>query len=451
MSGRLFVDGEEVPRSRLVADADAMTRALSDAGAQPGRGVVIGSGHSYTAVVTAMATEELGAPVLCQGERWRGMGCSRRVAAVVTSDVGGIPSVTGLPEDGNPDFADTTHTVFYTSGSSGEPKAVELSRGAIGYHRHQVAEHTGISGQDRTLVPLPLVLSYGWSIAQHWLAHRFEMHAESRMDIGRIAGLLCGGGFTTLNGVGSMYASLLSGAKRDPELVAALAGLKHRGCGGDVLPASLVRDYVDVVGGPIHDGYGLSETVAWVTQSVTDDWRLGTVGPLIEGSFARVDPSTGEVHLSSGGLMDGYLDDPEGNAEAFTEDGWLRSGDRGSVTEDGHLVIEGRIKETLVVHGETLPPRFVEDVLTECGWVIEAAVVGVPTGKAKGDRLVAFATVDPAHREEALAQMRTALRDRLPVHLRARDIQLLSEFPRTQNDKPDRRVLRSWVTVPVNA
>ncbi|WP_433700878.1 class I adenylate-forming enzyme family protein [Nocardiopsis sp. CA-288880] len=447
MTGTLFVDGEEVPGPRLAEDAGALTRALSSAGAGPGHGVVLGRDDAYTAVLTALAAESLGAPVLCQGERWRRMGCTRRVAAVVAPGAGGgPPAVTAVADDGRPAFAETAHTLLYTSGSSGEPKAVELSRGAIDYHRHTVAAHAGVGPGDRMLVPMSLLNSYGWGVVQYWLAHGFALHVESRLSMDRVAGLLRGGAFTTLDGVGSMYAALLAAAREDRDLASALGGLRFRGCGGDVLPVSLVEGYVDVVGGPIHDGYGLSETVAWVTQSVPDDWRPGTVGPLVKGSSARIDPDTGEVHLRGPGLMDGYLDDPGANSDAFTGDGWLRTGDRGSLAGDGHLTIEGRIKESLVVHGETFPPRFVEDVMAACPAVREAAVVGVPTGKARGDRLVAFAVAEPGHGGEALAQVRAALRDHLPVHLRPREIHLLDEFPRTRTDKPDRRALRSSVT-----
>ena len=149
--------------------------------------------------------------------------------------------------------------------------------------------------------------------------------------------------------------------------------------------------------------------------------------------------------------MDGYLDDTAANAEAFTEDGWFRTGDRGSLSPDGYLSIEGRIKESLVVHGETLPPRFVEDVLTSCPLIVEAAVVGLPTGEARGDRLVAFAVVAPRDRGEALERMRAALRRELPVHWRPREIHMVDELPRTRTDKPDRRALRGRASADTEA
>lgn len=443
MTGRLVIDGEEIPRGRVHGDAAALATALASAGAGPGRGVVIARDDPYTAVLTALAAESLCFPVLCQGERWRGVARTRRVAAVVTPGEGGAPSVTAQRDTGLPDFEGSAHTLLYTSGSSGEPKAVELSHSAIGYHRHDVAAHAEITSRDRMLVPMSLLNSYGWGIVQYWLEHGFEMHVESRLSMDRVAALLREGGYTRLDGVGSMYAALLVAARRDQGLATALGALHLRGCGGDVLPVGLVEAYADLVGGPIHDGYGLSETVAWVTQSLPGAWRPGTVGPLIKGSSARIDPAEGEVLLHGPGLMDGYLDDDAANAAAFTEDGWLRTGDRGTVEPDGHLTIEGRIKESLVVHGETIPPRFVEDVLASCDPVREAAVVGLPTGRARGDRLVAFAVVDPAEREEALSLIRLALRDHLPVHQRPREIHLLDEFPRTRTDKPDRRALRS--------
>lgn len=448
MVGELVIDGEEIAGSRLKADLHDLTRALLRLGAGPGKGVILGRDTPYAAVVTAMVADEIGAPVLCQGERWSSQTCTRRVVAVVLPEVAGGLSVREVPDTGRPDFSHTTHTILYTSGSSGEPKAVELSRRAIDHHRVDVAAHAGVSEQDRMLVPMSLLNSYGWGLVQYWLTHGFDMHVESRMSMDRVIERLATGAYSTLDGVGSMYAGILAAAKNDTGLVGALAALRFRGCGGDMLPVSLVRDYVDRVGGPIHDGYGLSETVAWVTQSVPHDWRFGTVGPLIKGSRARIDEHTGEVHLHGPGLMDGYLDDPTANDEAFTEDGWLRTGDRGSITTDGHLAIEGRIKESLVVHGETFPPRFVEDVLNGCSRVVEAVVVGVPTGKTRGDRLVAFAIVEPGREEEARAQMRTALHDHLAVRFRPREIHLVDEIPRTRTDKADRRALRARVLGP---
>lgn len=448
MVGRLVIDGAEIDGSRLRSDLRELTCSLFGMGAGPGKGVVLGRDDPYTAVVTALVADELGAPVLCRGERWRSQALTRRVVAVVLPDGSGGFSVQEVPDTGRPDFSPTTHTILYTSGSSGEPKAVELSRRAIDHHRTDVAAHAGVSEQDRMLVPMSLLNSYGWGLVQYWLTHGFEMHVESRLSMERVIERLTTGAYSTLDGVGSMYAGLLSAARNNSDLVAALAALRFRGCGGDMLPVSLVRDYVDLVGGPIHDGYGLSETVAWVTQSVPHDWRFGTVGPLIKGSEARIDEHSGEMHLHGPGLMDGYLDDPAANDEAFTEDGWLRTGDRGSIAADGHLIVEGRIKESLVVHGETLPPRFVEDVLNGCSRVVEAVVVGVPTGRTRGDRLVAFAVVETGREEEARAQMRTALHDRLPVRFRPREIRLIEEMPRTRTDKADRRALRARVLGP---
>lgn len=123
----------------------------------------------------------------------------------------------------------------------------------------------------------------------------------------------------------------------------------------------------------------MTETVMLVSNPYDGERRAGTVGVPLPGVELRLDPADSEIQVKGPNVFGGYLDQPDATAEAFTDDGYFRTGDIGEVDDFGYLRIVGRSKELIITGGYNVYPREVEDVLRAHPSVIDAAVVGVPS------------------------------------------------------------------------
>lgn len=438
----LTVDGEAVAPARLARLVSATAAALAAAGAAPGRGVSVACDHPLAVVVSAAAAECVGAPLVLDG-----VAPARRIASavVITCGVRGEPVVVPCPGVPATALPGETAAVFWTSGSSGEPKAVVLSRSALRHQGAATALRLGVTSDDGLLLPLPLRHAYGFSVLQVWRATGARLLVESGFHPRRVLSLLGGGTATSLDGVPSMYRVLAAEAVRDREAARLLGSLRVRGCGGDVLTPSLYEAFLAATGGSLHDGYGLSEAGPNVALNAPGDVSPGSVGRLLAGVRARTSGSSGEIQISSPSLMLGYLDVERGTLlrDAFTRDGWLRTGDTGRLTGDGRLTVSGRIKEVLVVHGETVAPTVVEEAVRSAAGVLDAAVVGVRGGD-RGDVVWAFVACADGDRRAVAGRVAEVCRRRLPPQIRPRSVRVLTALPRTGSGKHDRVRLRAW-------
>ncbi|AWK10990.1 fatty acid--CoA ligase family protein [Streptomyces spongiicola] len=438
---RLTVDGAHVPPSHLARLATRTARELAATGARPGRAAALACDHPLTAVVTALAADAVGAPLLLDGPA-----PARRIApaAVVRTSTSGEPVVTGTRA--RPlDLPEETAAVFWTSGSSGDPKAVAVSAAALAHQGLATAARMGVTAGDRLLLPLPLRHAYGHSVLRVWRSTGAQLYAESGFHLRGLLSRLATEGITSLDGVPTMYRMLAAEAVRDPETARLLAGPRIRGCGGDVLTPALYGDFLTATGAPLHDGYGLSEAGPNVALNAPGDLCPGTVGRPLDGVRARVTGPAREIEIDSPSLMLGYLDPVRGTLDrtAFTPDGWLRTGDTGALTADGRLTVGGRVKEVLVVHGETVAPALVEDAVRTAAGVADAAVVGVRQGD-RGDTVWAFVESPDGDPAAVAGRVTAACRHRLPPHVRPRTVRVMTALPRTSTGKHDRVRLRAW-------
>ena len=141
----------------------------------------------------------------------------------------------------------------------------------------------------------------------------------------------------------------------------------------------------------ILEGYGMTENAAGATVNHPDDYKMGTVGPPIPGTEVRIGDN-GEVQLRGPHVMAGYHNRPDASAEAFTPDGWLRTGDKGELDADGFLRITGRIKELFKTSGGKYiaPPAIEAKFKTICPYVSQFMVFG-----AERNFVSALITLDP--------------------------------------------------------
>lgn len=151
--------------------------------------------------------------------------------------------------------------------------------------------------------------------------------------------------------------------------------IRYVACGGAPLNADLAHFYCGI-GLPMIQGYGLTETAAPFTVCRVDDNVIGTVGQPAPGCSARISED-GELQLKGANVFRGYHNLPDKTAEVFTEDGWFRTGDLGSIDDEGRITITGRKKDIIITAGgKNVSPIPMEHTMMDCPIVEHAVVVG---------------------------------------------------------------------------
>ena len=181
--------------------------------------------------------------------------------------------------------------------------------------------------------------------------------------------------------------------KRDAifsELLESFGGrLKKIICGGAALNPRMI-EFFENLGISIYEGFGITECSPLVFVTPYYARKYGSVGPTVPCCEARIDGENwndrgyleGEIQVKGDNVMLGYYNNPEANAEAFTEDGWFRTGDVGYVDADGYYYITGRMKSVIVLeNGKNVFPEEIEEYLGNIDTVSECAVVGRQDGE----------------------------------------------------------------------
>ena len=204
---------------------------------------------------------------------------------------------------------------------------------------------------------------------------------------------------------------------------------------------------------PFIQGYGLTETSGAATATYEDDNRVGSVGKPMSGAEIKIaEPDkdgVGEVLIRGEMVFEGYYQNPTATADAFTEDGWFRSGDLGKIDKDGHLYIVGRAKDVIVLpSGKNVHPEDLEVHYLKAPEVEELAIIGVEdesAGRAGAEKLVAVVVPDlrisetrkdRRTRKRRSDTLSTTSDASLPEYQRVRDYLVRTEpLPRTATRK----------------
>jgi len=218
--------------------------------------------------------------------------------------------------------------------------------------------------------------------------------------------------------------------------------------GGEPLPKAVADGYREKFNAVINEGYGLTETGPVSNWCRPQEHRPGSVGkPIVEVDEKIVGSDgerlganqDGEVCIKGPNVMPGYFRLPEQTAEVFDDEGYFRTGDLGRFDDDGHLYITGRIKEMLIIGGENVFPREIEEVLNAYESVQESAVIGVQD-PSRGELPLAFVElVEGATFDETA--LRSYCREHLAPFKVPREIRLLAQLPRNPTGKIMRRGL----------
>ena len=332
-----------------------------------------------------------------------------------------------------PDAA-ATALVLYTSGTTGSPKGVLLSRAAVAHGLDAVADAWAWSPDDVLVHGLPL----------------FHVHGLVLGVLGalRVGSPVVHTGRPTPQAYAAAAGSLYFGVPTvwgrvagDPAAARALRGARLLVSGSAALPVPVYTALTGLTGRAPVERYGMSETLITVSTRAGSERRPGVVGTPVAGVRTRLvaedgspvpddGESIGELQVVGPTLFDGYLHRPEATAAAWTTDGWFRTGDVAAIDPDGAHRIVGRASTDLIkTGGYRVGAGEVEAALLAHPEVIEAAVVGVPDDDL-GQRIVAY-VVGSAAASELVAFVAASL----SVHKRPREVRVVDALPRNAMGK----------------
>ncbi len=388
--------------------------------------------------------------------------------------------------------------LIYTSGTTGTPKGVPLTHGNIYYESTGCQEVMNISEHEVVLSVLPLFHVFAqvvnlWVIASIggkvcYIKELAPAEMTRSFETGEI---------TLLTGVPRLWylfhKKIFDGVSAQPKPVQWLFAIMlktngflrdnfkinlgnkffkkvHDGFGrklditisaGSRFDEKIARDYHSL-GFTIIQGYGLTETSGAVTATRFEDNVVGSVGVAVNHAEIKLGElnaeGAGEVLIKGKMVFSGYYKNPEATKDAFTEDGWFRSGDLGKLDKNGHLFIVGRSKDVIVLpNGKNVHPEDLEVKYLNSPMVEELAILGVrdkSSDLAGAEKLVAVVVPDFAYlKANNLSNSREAIRYELddlgrslPEYQRVRDYIIHSEpLPRTATRKIKRFQLQKEI------
>jgi len=337
--------------------ADVAARQLATLGVGEGGRVATTLPPSATFAVLLHAAPRVGAALVPLNTRLTA-DQQRAQAAAVSADVvvdGPLDGMEAAIEPRRDLDPDVVHTVLFTSGTEGEPKPVELTAGNLDAAATGSAAVFGTEPRDRWLCALPLFHVAGLSILTRCARNATTAVLHDGFDVGAAAEALA---------VDITLASLVPTQLRrlrDAGLTEA-PGLRALLLGGGPIPPDLV-EWAREAGLPVRCTYGMTETASQV--AVTEPWESAAT-PLPNAEL-EIAPE-GEI------LVGGPMVAPG----AVAADGWLRTGDLGSIDRHGRLHVAGRLKELIVTGGEKVAPAAVEAVLAAHPAIADAGVGGTP-------------------------------------------------------------------------
>ncbi|MCP4038411.1 MAG: AMP-binding protein, partial [bacterium] len=341
--------------------------------------------------------------------------------------------------------------IQYTSGTTGAPKGATLHHRGLTNNGRFVLSRLGVRAGEGYLNPAPLFHVAGCVAGVLGaVACRATLVQPSAFEPGLTLALCEREQVATMGGIPTMLIAMMEHpdfARRD------LSSLRTVGVGGAAVPAELVRSIEAALGIDLIVLFGQTEASCSITKTRPDDSpedKAETIGlPLPQTEVKIVDPETGkvvkpgvsgEICARGYGVMHGYHDNPEATAATIDEQGWLHTGDLGTMDDRGYCKIVGRIKDMIIRGGENIYPREIEEVLFTHPAVGDVAVVGVPDEKW-GERVVAFVRLAPGGQTDA-DQLLAFVREHLARHKAPREWFFLDELPTTASGKVQKFALR---------
>ena len=332
-------------------------------------------------------------------------------------------SATGATPEPEP----SSFALLWTSGTSGDASSVPILSSALEASARASVARLGLTEADRWYASLSLGHIGGLALVYRAAHVGCTLLVRGQFSPGALAELIDRDGLTHASVVPTMLRRLLDvrGGESPPSTLRCLL-VGGAAAGGPLVPEALELGY------PVALTYGLTQACSQVATAPPDlvAQNPGTVGPPLDGLEIRI-LEDGELCVRGDTVSPGAADG----------EGWLATGDLGSLDSDGHLWISGRISDRIVTGGATVDPRSVEAVLEGLPGVANAAVTGVPDD-VWGETVVALIVPDPGVEEDANALMARA-RERLSASELPRRVEFTETLPVNVNGKIDRGRVRA--------
>jgi malonyl-CoA/methylmalonyl-CoA synthetase len=448
-------DGRSVPGAELLERTEQVAGRLAATGLKAGDRVLVSGSASATFVVAHCAALRMGLVVVPVNGAY-----TRRELAAIVADAeprGAMLEAPALREwarelapdmvvsdvdvdlpGGPPPTLDAVRSddpalLPYTSGTTGTPKGALLSHGNLLASAQTVAIAWRWQAEDRLILCLPLFHVHGLAVALHGgLLVGASLILQPTFAPEAVLGA-AGAGATMFFGVPTMYSRLVAAPGADR-----LGALRLCVSGSAPLSADLHHEIGARCGQTVLERYGMTETLMLVSNPYDGERRPGSVGFPLPGVELRLDDRSAEIEVRGPNVFGGYLDRPQANADAFTDDGWFRTGDIGAIDADGYVSIVGRAKELIITGGYNVYPREVEDVLRAHPSVADVAVVGTPS-QEWGETVTAYVEAPAEFDPDALLAHAA---DQLVAYKRPRLIHRVDALPRNKLGKVLRHELR---------
>lgn len=343
--------------------------------------------------------------------------------------------------------ADDVAVLIYTSGTGGLPKGVPLT-----YHNLQsdvdaAIAHAGFQQRHKFLGIIPLF-------------HVFGLHAMMLSPIQLGATIVYMARFSPVGALNAIKQHGISLVLAVPSMYAAILRLKDVRVedfktiyamisGGEPLPAVVREGFLARFGVPLLEAYGMTETSLGIALNTPASHRPGSVGKPVPGAQIRIvddagqvvpEGQVGEICVKGPMVMKGYHNLPAETAAAFTADGYFKTGDLGRIDADGFLFITGRKKDLIIVGGENVSPREIEETLMAHPAVLEAAVVG-KTDASRGQVVIAFVIAREGQAPQPEDLREFCRRQGLAQWKVPREIKVVPDLPRSPTGKVLKRSL----------
>ncbi|MFD8234998.1 class I adenylate-forming enzyme family protein [Streptomyces sp. NPDC059696] len=318
--------------------------------------------------------------------------------------------------------------IYWTSGTTSDPKGVLHTDRSLLAGGSCLAHALRPSARDVGSIAFPYAHIGGPDYTVMLLLYGFPAVLFEQFALPEALAAYRAHGVTMAGGSTAFYSMFLAEQRKRPgEPV--VPSLRLLAGGGAPKPPELYHAVVREMGVQLTHGYGMTE-VPMITMGAPDDepeLLATTEGRPPQGMEIRI--VDGEVRLRGEAVCRGYLD-PGQTAEAFDEDGFLRTGDLGRLTDTGHLVLTGRLKDVIIRKGENISAQEIEDLLHRHPAVGDAAVIGLPDA-ARGELVCAVVEQPPGAGALTLADVTAFLRaEGLSVHKLPERLEVVDALPR---------------------
>lgn len=355
------------------------------------------------------------------------------------------PKPIAKPAQGN-DVA----VLLYTGGTTGRAKGAMLSHNNLIANMMQLRARCLLVIEDKIeIIAAPLPLYHSYAFLLHCLVMPFagnlSILVTNPRDLDALMHMLETTKVTGFVGINTLYLAMLRHRKMaDLDFYS----MKFCGAGGMAMSTAVAREWKQVTGTEILEGYGLTECSPVVSVNIPGKAKPGTVGPVVPGTEIMLVDDTGnavaqgergELWVRGPQVMLGYWQQPEATAEILDAEGWLRTGDYVELDDDGYMSIVDRKKDMILVSGFNVYPNEVEDWVNQLSGVLESAAIGVPSEET-GESVKLFVVLrdDSISRAEIVAHCK----QRLTGYKIPREIVFVKDLPKSNIGKVLRRELR---------